>query len=84
MEIKLATDWSEVRGKLLAQMLPLPFNNDLLKLLSNVDSMVSALSKLEVEARRLRAPYKVKDTVDEINQAIKHLEQLLIVAKLVY
>lgn len=84
MEIKLATDWSEVRGKLLAQMLPLPFNNDLLKLLSNVDSMVSALSKLEVEARRLRAPYKVKDAVDEINNAIKHLEQLLIVAKLIY
>ena len=45
--------------------------------------MVTELSKLEVEARRLNSPHKTAEKIAEINSAIDRLEKLLLVAKLV-
>jgi len=83
MEIKFATDWPAIDVELLAQIGHLPFNKDLRKLHANISVMVIDLSKLEVEARRLRAPYKVESKLNEINAAIKHLEQLILMAILI-
>ena len=51
-------------------------------MLKNIDLMVTDLSKLEVSARRNHSTLFTKEKVDEINRAIKHLEQFLLVAKL--
>lgn len=83
MFINSSLDWQEVSNSLLEQMNSLPYNSDLNKLFRNISSMVTELSKLEVEARRLNSPHKTAEKIAEINSAIDRLEKLLLVAKLV-
>ena len=82
MKIEMATDWQEVQTQLRSQMLSIGYNPDLQKMLNNITSMVSELSKLEVDARRTRVEHYTKEKVDEINKAIDHLEKLLLIAQL--
>lgn len=82
MKIKTSLDWEEVSHQLGIQMSSIGYNPDLRKMLKNIDSMVSELSKLEVDARRIRKPEYTKESVDSINKAIDHLEKLLLIAKL--
>jgi hypothetical protein len=49
---------------------------------SNIGSMVSELSKLEVTFRRTQKYSMLDDKVAEINKAIDHLEKLILMAKL--
>ena len=50
---------------------------------SNIDKMVEDLSKHEVEARRIGKPEYTKEKVEAINQAINHLEKLILIATLI-
>jgi hypothetical protein len=45
--------------------------------------MIAELSKLEVDARRIRKTYVLDEKVAKINEAIDRLEKLLLIAKLI-
>lgn len=83
MQIQSSLDWNSVHSELRNQIGQLPYNPDLRKMLNNISNMVSELSSLEVETRRLNKPEYTKEKVDEINKSIDHLEKLLLIAKLV-
>jgi len=82
MTINHAIDWQEIRSNLRVELNSIGYNPDLQKMLKNIDSMVTELSKLEVAARRNHSTIFTKEKVDQINKAIKHLQQFLLVAKL--
>jgi len=82
MKIEQATDWQEVKSSLLKQMQSIGYNPDFNKMIKNIDSMITELSKVEVEARRIRKSKLVQNQLDEINKAIDHLEKLLLIAQL--
>lgn len=82
MTITYAIDWQQIRSKLRVEFSTIGYNPDLNKMLKNIDLMVTELSKLEVLARRNHSLLLTKEKVEEINKAIKHLEQFLLVAKL--
>jgi hypothetical protein len=82
MEIKSALDWQQVSETLRAEIRYIGFNPDLVKMLGNITIMVTDLSKLEVNSRRLHAQKILTEPLAKINQSIKHLEQLLLVARL--
>jgi hypothetical protein len=83
MQIQSSLDWNSVHSELRTQIGQLPYNPDLRKMLNNISNMVSELSSLEVETRRLNKPEYTKQKVDEINKSIDHLEKLLLIAKLI-
>ena len=60
----------------------LPYNSDLHKMLKNIEKMVDELSKVEVEARRIRNTSYLIDRVNDINKSIDHLEKLILMASL--
>jgi hypothetical protein len=64
------------------QLKRLPYNPDLLKFCNNIGEMNSQLSRLEVEARRTRKTSKVDAHREDLVKAIKHLEHLILMAKL--
>lgn len=82
MEIQRAIDWNQVSIDLQSQMNSIPYNPDLRRMYKNIDSMVSQLSKLEVSLRRSGKYNFLDDKVKEINDSIKHLEKLILIAKL--
>lgn len=83
MLINNSLDWEKISVDLLLQLNSLPYNRDLNKLYKNIVIMVTELSKLEVDARRLNAPYITAEKIAEINSAIDRLEKLLLLAKLI-
>lgn len=82
MKIERALDWNKVSDELRTQMSAIGYNPDLRKMYSNINSMVSELSKLEVTFRRTQKYSMLDDKVAEINKAIDHLEKLILMAKL--
>jgi hypothetical protein len=64
------------------QLNRLPYNPDLRKLCNNIGEMNSQLSRLEVEARRTRKTHKTDAYKEDMVKAIKHLEHLILMAKL--
>lgn len=82
MEIKNSLEWNEVRSALLVEMSQIGFNADLNKMLTNISGMVKSLSIAEVDARRLHNKKNLVAPLESINKSIKHLEQFLIMAKL--
>ena len=50
--------------------------------MENIDSMVNELSKLEVSFRRSGKYSLLDDKVLQINNAINHLEKLILIAQL--
>lgn len=82
MQIQTSLDWQAVHSELRKQIEQLSFNPDLRRMLNNISNMVSELSQAEVETRRINKPEYNKLKVDDINNAINHLEKLLLIAKL--
>jgi hypothetical protein len=82
MQIQTSLDWERVGTELTVQLNRLPYNNDLKKLIHNIDIMIVDLSKAEVEARRIHKPEYTKDKVDKINKAIDQFEKWLLIAEL--
>jgi hypothetical protein len=82
MQIQTSLDWERVGTELTVQLNRLPYNNDLRKLIHNIDIMIVDLSKAEVEARRIHKPEYTKDKVDKINKAIDQFEKWLLIAEL--
>lgn len=82
MKIETSLDWFNVWSKLHTQLDNLPYNSDLYKMLKNIEKMVDELSKVEVEARRIRNTSYIIDRINDINKSIDHLEKLILMASL--
>jgi hypothetical protein len=82
MKIERALDWDRVSVDIISQLNSIPYNPDLKRMVKNINSMVSELSKLEVSIRRTQKFSLLDDKVADINKAIDHLEKLILVAKL--
>ena len=64
------------------QLNRLPYNADLHKLCNNINEMNKQLSRLEVEMRQTRKSHKFDAYKEDMVKAIKHLEHLILMAKL--
>jgi hypothetical protein len=82
MEIQNSLEWQRINSDLTSQLSGIGYNPDLHKMLANISKMVSELSNLEVEARRLKSSLRTQVKVDDINRAINHLEKLILMATL--
>jgi hypothetical protein len=83
MEIKTALEGSEACDKLRKDLSKLRYNPDLNKMLKNIISMVTELSKLEVTCRRTPNKHILETPLKNLNDSITHLEKLILIAKLV-
>lgn len=77
-----AEEARDIISDLRTQLKRLPYNPDLLKLCNNIGEMNSTLSRLEVEARQTHRANKLDAHKEDMIKAIKHLEQLILMAKL--
>ena len=82
MQIQTALDWQEVATNLRNDLHRLGYNPDLKKMFNNLQVMVTELSKLEVTGRRLNSTTLTQTHVEKINQAIDHLEKLILMGLL--
>ena len=82
MQIQTALDWQEVSDRLKTDLHRIGYNPDLKKMYDNIQVMVTELSKLEVNGRRLRTTNFTQIHVDKINKAIDHLEKLILMGLL--
>jgi len=82
MKIQRAIDWNQVSNDLSSQMNGIGYNPDLHRMHKNIDKMVTELSKLEVAIRRTGKFNVLDDKVADINNAINHLEKLVLMANL--
>lgn len=84
MELKTATDWHPMLWKLRDTLYDIADTTDasydLYRLLNNITDMVTAFSKLEVDARRIHKDTALIEPRANINSAIKRLDQLILVA----
>ena len=83
MKIERALDWAQVSIDLKTQLSKSGYNPDLQRMFRNIEKMVSELSKLEVTFRRNNKVTMLDDKVNEINNAISHLEKLILMAYLI-
>ena len=77
-----AIEWQTIHTTLKQELATVGYNHDLKKMLDNITTMVTGLSRAEVEARRLHNDKYLIGPLNKINGAINHLEQLLLMAKL--
>lgn len=82
MKIETAADWTPVKDEFRSIMKGIGYNPDVHRIIRNIDSMVTELARLEVEARRTRKLHTLQEKVVKINDAIKMLEQWLMIAAL--
>jgi hypothetical protein len=82
MKIETALDWQQVSVQVNKDLNSIGYNPDLRKMFNNIQLMVTELSKLEVNGRRLRTTNFTKDILEKINKAIDHLEKLILMGLL--
>jgi len=82
MKIKTALDWQEVSIQISKDLNSIGYNPDLKKMFNNIQLMVTELSKLEVNGRRIRSTDYTQNQVEKINKAIDHLEKLILMGLL--
>jgi hypothetical protein len=82
MKIERAIDWDKVGLDLQSQLSKIDYNPDLKRMFKNIDNMITELSKLEVSFRRTQKYAILDDKVLQINNAIDHLEKLILIAQL--
>jgi cob(I)alamin adenosyltransferase len=77
-KIQSALDWPEVRNELRAALSKISYNHDLYKMLSNIDNMITELSKAEVTARQRKNDNIVTTKIKSINESIQYVEKMLL------
>jgi hypothetical protein len=82
MKIERALDWDIISVELSRQLKTIDYNSDLKRLYKNIDGMITELSKLEVSVRRNGRYNFLTDRIEKINNAINHLEKLILIAQL--
>jgi hypothetical protein len=82
MQLNNSLDWQQLEIELSRKILDLGYNRDLNRIFANIKTMVTMLSQLEVEARRLKNDYIVQDQLTKINESIKQLNKYIVLLKL--
>lgn len=82
MKIETALDWQEVSAQIRRDLDRVGYNPDLKKMYNNIQLMITELSKLEVNGRRIRSTNYTQSQVEKINKAIDHLEKLILMGLL--
>jgi hypothetical protein len=82
MQLNNSLDWQQLEIELARKILDLGYNRDLNRIFANIKTMVTTLSQLEVESRRLKNDYIVKDQLTKINESIKQLNKYIVLLKL--
>jgi hypothetical protein len=82
MKIETALDWQQVSIQISKDLNSIGYNPDLKKMFNNIQLMVTELSKLEVNGRRIRSTNYTQSQVEKINKAIDHLEKLILMGLL--
>jgi hypothetical protein len=82
MKIQTALDWQEVSMQIRRDLDSIGYNPDLRKMYNNIQLMITELSKLEVNGRRIRSTDYTHSQVEKINKAIDHLEKLILMGLL--
>ena len=82
MELLTALEARRHCEKLRYDLSTIRYNPDLHKMLKNIESMCTELSKLETSCRHHTKRYQLEEPANRINQSIDHLAKLIIVAKL--
>jgi hypothetical protein len=82
MRIERAVDWNKISILLESELNTIGYNPDLHKMFHNIGHMVTELSKLEVSFRRTQKYSMLNENVEKINVAIKQLQNLLLIARL--
>lgn len=82
MKIETALDWQEASIQISKDLNRIGYNPDLRKMFNNLQLMVTELSKLEVNGRRLKSNNFTQTQVEKINKAIDHLEKLILMGLL--
>ena len=82
MKIETALDWQNVSLQIRRDLNSIGYNPDLKKMFDNIQLMVTELSKLEVNGRRIRSTTYTQTQVEKINNAIDHLEKLILMGLL--
>lgn len=81
-DITTATDARSACDAILLELQQLPWNADLRKLLKNLDSMVTEISRKEVIARRTKHGASMVEPLQAFNKALNHLNNLILMARL--
>lgn len=82
MEIKTALEGREVCDILRKDLKKIRYNPDLQKMLRNIESMVTEVSKLEVICRRANSRQILETPLKHLNESVSKLEKFILVAKL--
>jgi len=82
MKIQTALDWQDVSMQLRKDLDRVGYNPDLRKMFNNIQIMITELSKLEVNGRRIKSTDFTQNEVEKINKAIDHLEKLILMGLL--
>jgi len=79
--IKSSLEWDPIKTELLRQAGRLTHGSDIRKMISNISTKITELSKAEVAARRGRSNLAV-ELLKEINEDLVTVEEFLLVAAL--
>lgn len=82
MEIKNAIEGRKICDTIRNDLRSIRFNPDLNKMLSNLENMVTSISKAEVECRRAKTNSFLEKPLSEFNKAADHLRKLVLMAQL--
>lgn len=82
MNITSAIEGREVCDELRRDLRKIRYNPDLLKMFRNIEKMVTDISRLEVECRRSTHRFILDEPLAELNKAVHHLKNLILMAKL--
>lgn len=82
MKIETALQGREVCDELRKDLRKIRYNPDLNKMFRNIENMVTDISKLEVGCRRSTHRFMLDEPLANLNQAVNHLRNLILMAKL--
>ncbi len=77
--IHSSLDWNIARYDLVQTIIKTTDRVGAMRMIWNIDDMVTDLSRLEVDARRTRVTHYTVDQLEKVNQAILTFEQLLMI-----
>lgn len=79
-----AIEWRRRLDSVLRDLRNSQYNPDLYKLYSNIDSMITELSKMEVHDRQYKTKNRIIAQSNKIKQSIDYLEKMILILKLLY
>lgn len=82
MNVQTALEGREVCDQLRKDLAKLRYNPDLVKMLRNIENMVTEISKLEVACRRAHSRTVLEIPLKNLNESINHLRQFILIARL--